>query len=408
VPPQVETGLTPATPFDWTIAFAAAGLEFARFRPAAPEINPRAYADARFAWAGTMAELPGTAVRVEAASHLGHPTFFLIVGPWNAPSVSAPEGSQATSVIELIATVIVGPGMIVAGALMARGNVRRGRGDRKGAARIALAMLALSMAAWLFFAHHVNAAGVEQQRFFKALGSALFNAAVVWLFYLAAEPQVRRVWPRMLITWSRLVGGAFRDPMVGRDLVVGAICGVAMSVISYVFYLVPGWLHWPISLRPVNPDGLLGARFAFGLLCDTWSNAIQNAMLGVVGLAVLRVALARVKLPHTWAVFVVATGIFSFVAARGQFQSGHWMLDMTFGALLVAMILGAIVRYGLFAGIVAFFAHFWTYHILITLNPDHQYFTSGLIGLGVVAAIALTGFVLARGQQPIFGRVMTE
>ncbi len=45
------------------------------------------------------------------------------------------------------------------------------------------------------------------------------------MIYIALEPSVRRYWPRLLISWSRLMAGDFRDPMVGRDLLVGGCWG---------------------------------------------------------------------------------------------------------------------------------------------------------------------------------------
>jgi hypothetical protein len=38
------------------------------------------------------------------------------------------------------------------------------------------------------------------------LGASLFFAAVVWMASIALEPFARRVWPNLLIGWTRLVG----------------------------------------------------------------------------------------------------------------------------------------------------------------------------------------------------------
>ncbi len=47
------------------------------------------------------------------------------------------------------------------------------------------------------------------------------RGAFVWLAYIAIEPIVRRSWPELLFSWSRLLSGRFRDPLVGRDLLAG-------------------------------------------------------------------------------------------------------------------------------------------------------------------------------------------
>lgn len=43
----------------------------------------------------------------------------------------------------------------------------------------------------------------------------------MWVTYMAIEPYVRRVWPRMLVGLVRLLSGRLRDPAVrsGGDIV---------------------------------------------------------------------------------------------------------------------------------------------------------------------------------------------
>ncbi len=193
------------------------------------------------------------------------------------------------------------------------------------------------------------------------------------------------------------MSGRWRDGMVGRDLLIGAAAGISMTLVSYLFYETPRWL----ALLPFDPRipqmlPLSESRYVMSSLLTDASNALQNAMLGVVGLAMLRMVLKK-----QWLVFAVATALFTPLAARGQFQSGIAWLDLLFGLALVAAILGVIVRFGLFAGIVAFFTHFWTFGMPLTLNTSRQYFQTSLFALGVVVAIAVAGFVLARrAAQP--------
>ena len=48
-----------------------------------------------------------------------------------------------------------------------------------------------------------------------------------WLDYLALEPFVRRRWPEAMISWTRLLGGRFADPLVARDILIGCAAGCA-------------------------------------------------------------------------------------------------------------------------------------------------------------------------------------
>jgi len=397
LPPQLLPTAQTTTPVKWDQFFEAAVVRLGDLSPVAPTYSPRAFADTRLAWLGTWPGLPDAPLRVEAGSYLGRPVYFRTFGPWNVSEAdSAPSGGvQAIAFLALL----IGPALMVAAALVARANWRAGRGDRRGAIRLAAVVAIAQLGGWFFAAHHVADVGVEQGRLFSAAGRTMFGAATLWLFYLAAEPYVRKTWPHMLVTWSRLLGGRYRDGMVGRDLLVGAVCGLAMTVISYVFHLAPEWLSWP-PFAPHTAEMLLGTRALVARLFFQASGAMENAMLGVLGLALLRAALQRAWPPlgRTWVAFLVATMLFSPLAARGQFQSGLLAFDLVFGVILVVIILGVIFRFGLFAGFVGFFCHFWTWGVAVTLESDRPYFETGLVALALVAVVAVTGFVLTRSR----------
>ena len=174
---------------------------------------------------------------------------------------------------------------------------------------------------------------------------------------------------------------------------------------------MPGLLQWPAA-EPHAPglELLDGVRYLGATVFFRLSAAIENAMLGVLGLALLRVLLTRVSpvLGRTGVVFAIATALFTPLAANGQFNSGVLALDLLFGALLVALVLGALLHYGLFAGIVTFFTHFFTWNALATFDPSRQYFPIATAAFALVATLAVVGFVLARAQQPVFGRVIID
>ena len=68
--------------------------------------------------------------------------------------------------------------------------------------------------------------------------------SIAWLAYLGIEPWIRRHWPASLISWSRLLAGSFRDPLVGRDVLLGAAFGVGGAIypglIEYGCYALGG------------------------------------------------------------------------------------------------------------------------------------------------------------------------
>ena len=90
--------------------------------------------------------------------------------------------------------------------LLAWRNIRAGRGDSGGAQKLAGVFLILGMLVWLLCANHVPQLFLELHSFFRVLGFILVPAAIVWMFYLALEPYVRRIWPETVISWSRASG----------------------------------------------------------------------------------------------------------------------------------------------------------------------------------------------------------
>jgi len=305
----------------------------------------------------------------------------------------------------IVANVIITPAFILAAAMMARRNVRRGRGDRRGAARAAAFVLTVHMLAWIFGAHHVPDPRAAVDQFFGALAfHGLFQAALFWLIYLAVEPHVRRLWPHVLITWSRLVGGSIRDPLVGRDLLIGTAAGLALTVITLVYQYVPLAAGLP-EFWPVVPDlsSMSHPRHAIASLFARTANAMQNGALAVLGLVLLRLLLRRTGLA-----FVAGSLIFGALAAQGQFESAYPLLDYAFGVLLCVILLLIALHYGMFATMAAFLAHFTTLGMALTLDSSRPYFTQGLMAFALLAALAAAGFYLARAGEPLFGKLLAE
>ncbi len=404
VGPQLESAAEPATTaVDWKAFFTAAGLDMTSFTPLDPDWVPRNYADARIAWTGSMAETPGVGIRVEAASHRNVPVSFQVIGPWARPTrMIAPPVNRAARVVATIATVVVVPLCLVGGLILARRNLIRGRGDRRGAIHLAALVFALSIGQWLLGAAHFSDVDAEQARFGSTLGSAILGASLYGLLYLAIEPQVRRLWPHLLVTWSRLVSGRFRDPLFGRDLVIGSLAGMTMTLITFGHYELPALFGWPAFAPPSSVVSTLGGSGAYwSHVLSVLSNSIANAMVGGVGLTLLRLVVRDAR-----AAYVMATLGFSFLAARGQIETGSLLLDLTIGVLLVVPVLWAIIRFGFVAGMVAFTVHFLTKDVPMTLDTSRLYFTGGFtIALLVIVAAGI-GVVLARAREPIFGAVI--
>jgi hypothetical protein len=295
--------------------------------------------------------------------------------------------------------VLVLPVIVTAGVLLARRNIGRGRGDRRGAIRFATAIFALELLRWVSGARHYADIAVEQARVGDALSTALFSAAMAGLMYLAIEPQVRRLRPAMMITWSRLVTGRLRDPLFGRDLVIGAVAGLAMTVITYAQFVLPDAFR-PDQFRPAfeNLDMLFGAAPAISYVFRAAISAVVFSFVGAVCMILLRMVV-----PSFTVACALAIIVFSPLAASGQIQTERLWLDLLFGVALVVVVLGVTVRYGVVAGAVAFALHFLTLIMPLTLDPSRLHFGWSVAALAIVFGTAIAGAVLARGREPLLG-----
>jgi serine/threonine-protein kinase len=397
VPPQMEesTG-TPASP-DWPLLFRQAGLDVQSFTSVASTWTPPTYADARAAWEGELPETR-TKIRVEAASFQGRPVYFRILGPWTRPErmkTFQPDRGQRLTQNIGIAILF---SLVVGALVIARRNLRQGRGDRSGAFRIAAVFVVVHLFVWGLWAHHVPSRD-EWNIIFLDTGYTLCWAAILWVLYIALEPLVRRRWPETLISWTRILSGRYRDPRVGRDVLVGAACGTALTALASAID-PERWLGWASPL--LNSGGVElfhDLRYPLGSLLDTPIHTIIAGMILVFLLLLLRILLRR-----QW---LAACGFVALPAVLAVGGSDHPLLGLPINLLFGVMFTFLILRFGLLAVISAFTC--LNFFDTVT-TTDFSSWTSGPTLVVMVGWLGLTlyGFVVSLGGRQIFGSGLLE
>ena len=396
VPAPLETESTHG-PTRWSDLFEAAGLPLETFTPATPRWIPLVYGDERKAWDGHLPERPDAQVRVEAAAFAGKPVFFVVTGSWDR-STRGPQAaiSRFYAVIEVISGFVM-PALMFLGAFLARRNLHLGRGDRRGAFRAASIIFHISVAAWALDASHFSSFAVEVERLFAAVGRALFDAAVLWLTYLGLEPYVRRLSPDSLIGWTRLIGGQWRDPHVGRDLLIGISAGLGMTLVAAMHNILPPLVGRPEPMPMlINPESLMSLRHTIALILRQMNSALLSAMLGTVGLIALGMLLRS-----RWAAVLAAIVVFTPVAVNGMFMPGTPLLDIIVGGAIIILFVSVIGRFGLLAAAAALAVHFIMLRAPITTNVGAWWAAAGIctVALIVAATAAAAAFALGRGAQ---------
>ena len=395
VPQQFEAAAQPAVPLNPGPIFAAAGIDPARFSPAEPQWAPPVACDSRAAWTGSFAEAPGVPIRLEAASWRGKPVFFKIVGPWTEPESMPLKQSTASEKVAQGASLGIILMIVIGAAVMARYNALMGRGDRRGALRIGAFAFSLYVAGWFLLAHHI-ADIPEVFLILEAVAFGLATGALMWLFYLALEPHVRRRWPQTLIAWSRLLSGRVRDPLVGREVLFGVLFAIGWGVLG-------GTRNWIGFRRGEAPkwggklDALLGTRFVAGNLLQPALQALTLALGFFLFIFLLRLALRK-----QW----IAACAFVIIGGGQQaLRSNNLAVDVPLTFAIYALLVVILMRFGVLALAVCIFV---TNSLPSVLTTDlSAWYGSGSLGVVLmVVALGAWGFHTALGGRPVFGDVL--
>lgn len=388
VPPQKQSPPPVATP-DWTALFTAAKLDRAQFQPADPQWLPLAAFDTRAAWAGVW---PGTQreIRVEAAAWAGKPVYFQIVEPWTRPDrMEMSNDSNSAAVVGMLAVIAVG--ICVGAFLIARRNLAQGRGDRRGAWRLAAFVFCVHMALWLARTH-IASTSAALGLFLLALTTSVFYGVVIWTVYLALEPNVRRRWPQAIMGWSNLLIGRWRDPIVGRDVLIGAVIGVVLTLADS---LLDEWMRgrpdWTPDMLPA--DLLLGGQQALGLLLKQISQSVRESLFFF-----FLVFLFRVMLRNEWLTCMAFAALF----AAFNILTRHSIPSIALSFLVLFGFAYALRRWGLLAAAIGELYAGVLDDAPVTANTSAWYFSSSVLMIGGTIALAVWAFRTSLGGRKIW------
>ncbi len=373
----LDTQAPPAA-FDWTKLFAASGLDQSKFKPADPVMVPLTAFDSQQAWVEIAGSEP---LRVEAAAWRGKPVFVRMTRD-PKPAGGGKSGRSSQEAANVIVTAI----LITAVCVLAWRNARLGRGDRRGAGRIALAMFVLTFATYLLQLPHALDAG-EFNRVISAGGNALIGAALFGLIYLALEPHVRRRWPQSLISWTRLIGGGWRDPLVATHVLIGLAAGtLALALIA-----VSEWIAGNVTSAPTlnYANGTLRVLSAF---LEAFSEAPMNA-----GWIFFLLFFAYRFFRNRWLALAVVTGLFIFLAVLG---APHPVYSAVLTVLHMGIMFAVLLRFGLLAGVAMRIPFF--IEIPTTFDSGVWYYGAGWAAVLFVAALGVIAFRGGLGGQPVF------
>ncbi len=314
-----------------------------------------------------------------------------VVTPSGVPS--AARGSAYAAELGLApawggaALVIAIIGIVLTGIAMMLRNVRRDRLDRLGAMKVATYAALVTALAWACAADH-SARLLDEWLLVKAgLGSALFAGAIVWLFYAALEPSLRRRSPDILVGWQRLLQGWFGDSLIAHDVLIAIVIGISWNLWWRLINLSPVLLR----LRTLVPLGDLFDAFSSvrGIGFRFFSVQYTAVFFGLGVVFILNSWLTLVRRPS---IAFVASGALMTMIAFPSVPSVNphdvWFAAL-FSVAITASWLWVAWRFGLLTLIVAIFVHFQLCAFPLTLDVGSWFAGRSWLAMAALVATAM-------------------
>jgi len=403
------------TGIDWGVFFEQAGLERTDWSDGDVIRAPVVPADSFRAWRYAGSDEALTGLAMQAGTFAGLPTYFELFAsddPTSGEADESPAGPPPA--VALIASLLIGT-VILGALLLARRNLRLGRSDRKGALRLMFFVTISFLFAWCLVGIHIRGAELNNVIFDlvfgRPLGHALAHAGIVCILYVALEPYVRRLWPTTLVSWNRLLMGRFKDPMLGRDVLLGGVFATGFILLGYAGVQFSA----AIGLPPARLNGqgivngtMLGLRECLSVLAGMLAGVAFLPLLALVFLLIARTLLRR-----TWAAAAALVIIMTVVQFIGMddlrgLATGQLALWLGFSALWTALMLVVLLRFGLVAAVSAFLVIWILNGFPVSDDLSTWYAGSTLFAFTILIGAFLYGFFVSLAGRPIFKDLLAD
>jgi len=389
---------------DWTALFECAQIDPEHAVRVTPDANPSIFCDTVVAWRIDGAPDMRDPVMVLTGAVSGRPNYFEYVGlgddmlPRHASWSGGPDFTQYWWMAFLLFM-----------AVLAVHNVRTGRADHGNAVRCALfvgGLYALMEVTSIAVGGTDPAARLIGLTNGRAAGHMLMHAFEVWVYYLAIEPYVRRVWPRMLIGLTRLFSGRWRDPAIGREVLIGSAIACALVAVLTIVAAVDRQITCGTTAHLVHPVPLR-VILSPGHYLSAVAHSVAWAVLDGVAFAGV-VVLIRLLVRHT-----LASACLSMVLI-GLLEFG-WYGDnvdfATYADFGYAIGVGVcVVWFCNKVGVLAAMAFFFIGRSmsLFALAFD-TWSTPYLVAwFAILSGVGVYGFWVSLAGQPIFKDMLAE
>jgi predicted Ser/Thr protein kinase len=397
VPSQAKSG-SETVAIDPAILGRATGFDLARWQETAPTFTPLYAFDWQKAWKGKHPRL-GLDIAVQASAWRGRLTEVYVIWPWSEPwRMPGTNTRSASDWIRLVVLRVTSAVVFLFSAFLAARNLRAGRGDRRGAGRLAVAFLLSTAVAGICTVHWTMDIAMADILSTNA-GSWFTAAALIWLLYIALEPAVRARWPHALVTWSRVLAGRWQDPLVGAHVLYGALAGL---LIAYLFVGNAQWDALDGKITAIaRPEVGMSARY---WVADVLRMSWEGVEAGLV--VVFAIFCLRVLFKRDWIASIAMALLLT--AREGDVWQNATLVSFVAYAAIFAVLAFVLLRMGLVSSIVAIF-----FVNLLTRTPGFQNMTKwyewSVVAYPALAlAIVIWAFWRTSGEEALTSGLRTE
>jgi predicted Ser/Thr protein kinase len=386
---------------DWSALLLATGHDPSRLVSTVPPADFVAPADTLAAWNASSA--PGARDTLIAVAALRGRVVQVETRVGGHPISTVPHESERVDVFYSVAFMIFNFIPFVGSVVLARRNLKAGRGDVRGAIVTGVTVTLLYPPLYLAW---VNLSEMGATQILASLvngptaAHALLHGFGVAIGYLAIEPYVRRLWPNVLVGWARLVSGRWNDPIVGRDILAGAICGTFIYITLDSYQDVGralGVVTKPAQINGLALPGILAVKTLLGFL----SVMLAVAFVRVLGFFTTLVLLRYLLRSNRAA--LIGIEILFFVYLWSGLDSGiePTILLVPFALTFVLVALFLTFRFGFLAAVSMYLFSQFADGFPWTTNLQTSFASQTLLSWAIVVVILAYGFFAAVGGKSI-------
>jgi len=193
-----------------------------------------------------------------------------------------------------------------------------------------------------------------------------------------------------LISWSRILAGGLRDPLVGAHVLIGVALGLGYTVL----FLARDLTQERYGL--LRTGGMTWMRDARHVAGTFLSNLVTPV---VIALAIfLFFFLLRVVLRRQW----IAGAALVILMAAPSLANAHPVIPLVFAIIQFGAAAWILVRFGVLPMVLGIFVSSVLPAIPLTTDFSSWYAGSTMFGLAVVLALTGYAFHTALAGRPMF------